>query len=617
MEDGYAGAPRPSGSLVPTRSEVIATQGMAATSHPLASQVALDVLKRGGTAVDAAIAANATLGLMEPISNGVGGDLFAIVWDAKTQKLYGLNGSGRSPKSLSLETLRAELKKLNSTTIPPTGPLPVSVPGAVDGWFELHAKFGKLPMKELLAPAISYARNGFPVTEVIAEGWERNARKCWQKYPGFAETYMPNGRAPAKGEMFRNPLLANTLSAIAEGGRDAFYKGDIARRIEAYMRANGGYLTAADLAAHHSEWVEPVSTNYRGYDVWELPPNTQGVAALQMLNILEAYDLKSMGFGSADYLHVFIEAKKLAFEDRAHFYADPEFAKIPLKGLLSKDYAAKRRALIELDRAALEYPADPKALDQSDTIYMTVADSAGNMVSLIQSNYRGMGSGMTPTGCGFILQDRGELFSLEGRPRQRLRAGQAAVSHDHSRLRHQGRQALAFVRRHGRRHAAAGARADPRQPHRLRHEPAGSRRCAARPPRRLQRAHGRSHEGWRRGGARSRVFTGSHQGARSPRPQGDGGQRRGLRRLPGHHEECRGRVLRRVGVAQGRRRAGLLTAVVPAGTCTRTRRNSPWLAPVARSARALFTDCESSSMRLGGFRSIGASTRYWIAGIPR
>ncbi|HYJ42236.1 MAG TPA: gamma-glutamyltransferase [Steroidobacteraceae bacterium] len=411
MEGGYAGS-RPSGSLVATRSEVIATHGMAATSQPLVSQVALDVLKRGGTAVDAAIAANATLGLMEPTGNGVGGDLFAIVWDAKTQKLYGLNGSGRSPKSLTLQKLRAELKKLNSATIPKTGPLPVSVPGTVDGWFELHSKFGKLPMKELLAPAIAYARDGFPVTEVIAEGWARNARNL-QKYPGFAETYMPNGRAPAKGEVFRNPLLANTLAAIAEGGRDAFYMGDIAKRIESYMRANGGYLTAADLADHHSEWVEPVSTNYRGYDVWELPPNTQGVAALQMLNILEAYDLKSMGFGSAEYLHLFIEAKKLAFEDRARYYVDPEFAKIPLKGLLSKEYAAKRRALIKLDRAALEYPTDAKALEQGDTIYMTVADSAGNMISLIQSNYRGMGSGMTPTGCGFILQDRGELFSLE------------------------------------------------------------------------------------------------------------------------------------------------------------------------------------------------------------
>jgi gamma-glutamyltranspeptidase/glutathione hydrolase len=396
---------------VPTRSEVIATHGMAATSHPLVSQVALDVLKRGGTAADAAIAANATMGLMEPTGNGVGGDLFAIVWDAKTKKLYGLNGSGRSPKSLSFENLQAELKKVNSTTIPRRGPLPVSVPGAVDGWFELHKKFGKIPMKELLQPAISYARDGFPVTEVIAQGWASNARVL-EQYPNFRETFMPNGRAPAKGEVFRNPLLADTLSRIAEGGRDAFYKGDIAQRVEKYMRANGGYLTAADFAAHHSEWVEPVSTNYRGYDVWELPPNTQGVAALQMLNILEAYDLRSMGFGSSEYLHLFIEAKKLAFEDRARFYADPEFAKIPLKGLLSKQYAAKRRALITT-KAALEYPTDPKALEQGDTIYMTVADSAGNMVSLIQSNYRGMGSGMTPDGCGFILQDRGEMFSMQ------------------------------------------------------------------------------------------------------------------------------------------------------------------------------------------------------------
>ena len=410
MEGSVAG-PRPSGSLVPTRSEVIATQGMAATSHPLVSQIALDVLKRGGTAVDAAIAANAAMGLMEPTGNGVGGDLFAIVWDAKTKKLHGLNASGRSPKSLTLDRLKAELEKLGSKTIPPRGPLPVSVPGAVDGWFELHGKFGKLPMAELLAPAISYARNGFPVTEVIAEGWARNA-KVLAQYPGFKETFMPNGRTPLKGEVFRNPLLANTLAAIAAGGRDAFYEGDIAKRIEIYMRAQGGYLTAADLAAHRSEWVDPVSTNYRGYDVWELPPNTQGVAALQMLNILEAYDLKAMGFGSAEYLHLFVEAKKLAFEDRARFYADPEFAKIPLAALLSKAYAAKRRALIKPDKAAREYPVDNQALDQSDTIYMTVADAAGNMVSLIQSNYRGMGSGMTPTGCGFILQDRGELFSL-------------------------------------------------------------------------------------------------------------------------------------------------------------------------------------------------------------
>jgi gamma-glutamyltranspeptidase/glutathione hydrolase len=394
---------------------------MAATSHPLVSQVALDILKRGGTAVDAAIAANATMGLMEPTGNGVGGDLFAIVWDAKSQKLYGLNASGRSPQSLTLAKLREELRKIDATSIPPRGPLPVSVPGTVDGWFELHGRFGKLPMKELLQPAIRYAREGFPVTEIIAEGWAANARLLKQ-YPNYAETFMPGGHAPRKGEVFRNPLLANTLSAIAEGGRDAFYEGDIARRIEQYFRANGGYLTAADMAAHRSEWVEPVSTSYRGYDVWELPPNTQGVAALQMLNILEHYDLKSLGFGSPEYLHLFIEAKKLAFEDRARFYADPAFAKIPLQALVSKDYAAKRRALIKLDKAALEYPVDPslsnpKAIDQGDTIYLSVADEAGNMISLIQSNYRGMGSGMTPDGCGFILQDRGELFSLkEGHP---------------------------------------------------------------------------------------------------------------------------------------------------------------------------------------------------------
>jgi gamma-glutamyltranspeptidase/glutathione hydrolase len=408
---------RPSGSRIPTRSEVIATRGMAATSHPLVSQVALDVLKRGGSAVDAAIAANATQGLMEPTGNGIGGDLFAMVWEAKSQKLHGLNASGRSPRSLELARLREELRQLGTTHIPAHGPLPVSVPGAVDGWFELHGRFGKLPMNELLQPAIRYAREGFPVTEVIAEAWAADARLL-QQYPNVADTFMPNGRAPRKGEVFRNPLLAETLGAIAAGGRDAFYAGEIAQRIERYMKANGGYLAAADLAAHRSEWVEPVSTSYRGHDVWELPPNTQGVAALEMLNILEPYDLRSMGFGSPEYLHVFIEAKKLAFEDRARFYADPAFAQLPLQMLISKEFAARRRALIAPERAAREYPADASltnrgAIDRGDTIYMSVADEAGNMVSLIQSNYRGMGSGMTPGGCGFILQDRGELFSME------------------------------------------------------------------------------------------------------------------------------------------------------------------------------------------------------------
>lgn len=401
------GYDRITGRSFASRSEVIAPHAMAATSQPLATQAALDVMKRGGSAVDAAIAANALLGLVEPTGNGIGGDLFAIVWDAKTKKLYGLNGSGRSPRSLTLD----HFQKLGLTHIPPHGPLPVSVPGAVDGWFELHGRFGKLPMKEVLAPAIRYARDGFPVSELIAYYWGRGAVSL-AKWPGFSEVYMPGGRAPRKGEMFRNPFLARTLEKIAEGGRDAFYKGDIARAIDAYMKRNGGFLSYEDLAAHRSEWVEPVSVNYRGYDVWELPPNSQGIAALQMLAILEAYDLKSLGFGSPEYLHLFLEAKKLAFEDRAQFYADPEFAKIPVRELISEEYAAERRKLIDPKRAARRYDAGNPALNEGDTIYLTTADAEGNMVSLIQSNYRGMGSGMTPDGLGFVLQDRGELFDL-------------------------------------------------------------------------------------------------------------------------------------------------------------------------------------------------------------
>jgi gamma-glutamyltranspeptidase/glutathione hydrolase len=390
-----------------TRSEVLAPSVMAATSQPLATEAALAVMRRGGSAVDGAIAANAVLGLTEPTGAGVGGDLFAIVWDPKTQKLYGLNASGRSPRSLTLEYFKSQ----GMTHIPPLGPLPVTVPGAVDGWFELHGRFGRLPMTDVLAPAIGYARKGFPVTEVIAAGWQRNARVL-EKFPGFRETFMPDGHAPAKGEMFANPRLAGTYEAIAKGGRDAFYKGDIARAIAAYMKANGGFLSYEDLATHHSQWVEPVSVNYRGYDVWELPPNGQGIAALQMLNILEGFDLKKMGFGSADYLHVLAETKKLVFEDRARYYADPDFATIPLERLLSKDYATQRRALIDMGHAATNYPPGEMPGAKSDTVYLTVADADGMMVSLIQSNYRGMGSGMTPGELGFVLQDRGELFSL-------------------------------------------------------------------------------------------------------------------------------------------------------------------------------------------------------------
>ena len=403
---GEAPGRRPGESFV-TRSEVLAPVAMAATSQPLATEAALAVMRRGGSAVDGAIAANAVLGLAEPTGAGVGGDLFAIVWDPEAQKLYGLNASGRSPRSLTLDYFKSH----GITHIPPLGPLPVTVSGAVDGWFELHGRFGRLPMSDVLAPAIGYARNGFPVTEVIANGWQRNARAL-EKFPGFRETFMPGGHAPAKGEMFANPRLARTYEAIAKDGRDAFYKGDIARAIDAYMKANGGFLSYEDLATHHSQWVEPVSVNYRGYDVWELPPNGQGIAALQMLNMLEGFDLQKMGFGSADYLHVLAETKKLVFEDRARYYADPDFAVIPLQRLLSKDYARERRALIDMTHAATNYPPGVMPGAKSDTVYLTVADGDGMMVSLIQSNYRGMGSGMTPGELGFVLQDRGELFSL-------------------------------------------------------------------------------------------------------------------------------------------------------------------------------------------------------------
>ncbi len=307
-----------------TRSEVFAPHAMAATSQPLVTQIALDTMKRGGNAVDAAIAANAALGLMEPVGSGIGGDLFAIVWDAKTKKLYGLNGSGRSPRSLSLAQLRADLAKRGETEIPPFGPLPVSVPGAVDGWFSLHARFGKLPMKDILAPTIRYAREGFPVSDVISFYWQRNVKRLME-FPGIKEQFTKDGVGPAKGQMWTNPNMAATLETLANEGRDGFYKGDIARKIAAYMKANGGYLDYEDLATHKSEWVEPVSVNYRGYDVWELPPNSQGIAALQMLNLLEAYDLKAAGFGSVNHVHWMAEATKLAFADRAKYYADPNF----------------------------------------------------------------------------------------------------------------------------------------------------------------------------------------------------------------------------------------------------------------------------------------------------
>lgn len=399
---------RLTGETFTTRSEIIAQQGMAATSQPLATQVALDILKKGGSAMDAAIAANAMLGLVEPASCGIGGDIFAIVWNAKEQKLYGFNGSGRAPKSLSIDYFMDRDMKY----VPFYGPLPVTVPGCVDGWFAMHEKFGKLPMKEVLQPAINYGNNGFPVSEVIAYEMASNYEGL-KDQPGFAETYMVNGSTPKKGEVFKNPNLANTYELIAKEGRDAFYKGKIARTISDYMIKHGGFLSYEDFKAHTSNWVEPVSVNYRGYDIWELPPNGQGTAALQMLNILEGYDIASMGFGSTDYLHVLTEAKKLAYEDRAKFYADPEFNSIPLEKLLSKTYAEQQRNMINMNVAADTYPAGDFEIENGNTTYLTVADKDGNMVSLIQSIYSEFASGMVPDGLGFVLQNRGQMFNVQ------------------------------------------------------------------------------------------------------------------------------------------------------------------------------------------------------------
>ena len=386
----------------------MARHGMVATSQPLATEIGVATLRRGGSAVDAAIAANAALGLMEPTGCGIGGDLFALVWEAGAKRLHGLNASGRSPGSLTLERLR----DMRLGLVPERGALSVSVPGAVDGWCELHGRFGRLPFRELLQPSIDYARGGFPVTEVIGAAWAAGA-PVLAEAPGFAEVFLPGGRAPAPGELFANPMLARAYELVAAGGRAAFYDGPIAAAIQASVRGNGGYLGCEDLAAHRSEWVEPVSTTYRDLRVFELPPNGQGIAVLQMLNILEAFDLPALDFGSAEHLHLLIEAKKLAFEDRAKFYADPEAAAVPVEQLLSKDYAAARRALIDPQRAAPAPVHGDLAAGAGDTVYLAAADRDGNMVSLIQSNYMGFGSGVTVAPFGFGLQNRGSQFSLD------------------------------------------------------------------------------------------------------------------------------------------------------------------------------------------------------------
>ena len=399
-----------------TRSEVIATNGMAATSHPLATQTAIDVLKDGGNAIDAAIAANAVLGLVEPTGCGIGGDLFAIVWIEEDKKLFGLNSSGPAAQDMTIKKLKA----MGIDKIPPFGPLPVTVPGAVAGWTALHKRFGKKSFDELFNNAIYYADNGFPITEVVGYYLQLSSER-YKDYPNFKDVWMPNGDALKKGDIFVNKSLANTYKEIAKSYGESFYKGDIAKIISKFITEQGGFLSEDDLKNYQPEWITPVSSNYRGFDVWELPPNGQGIAALQILNILEQYDISNMGHNSAEYIHIFTEAKKLAYEDRAKYYADMNFADVPIKELISKEYALERNKLIDLKKAASTY--DTGIFENGDTIYMTVADKDGNMVSLIQSNYRGMGSGMVPPNLGFMLQDRGEMFNLDPKHRNSLEGG--------------------------------------------------------------------------------------------------------------------------------------------------------------------------------------------------
>ncbi len=404
-----SGYDRPGVNPAKSRSVTIAKHGMVATSQPLAVLAGLDVLRAGGNAADAAIAANAVMGLVEPMSCGIGGDLFVLYWDAKSQKLYGLNASGRSPYALTREVF---LEK-QLATIPLEGPLSWSVPGCVSGWETLHQRFGRAKWDSLFTAAIQHADEGFPVTEVIAGYWAGSARAL-RRWPDSAATYLPGDRAPREGEIFRNPNLAASYRAIAADGAKAFgdYAGSIAERIVRFSKANGGYFAIRDFTEHTSDWIEPISTNYRGYDVWELPPNGQGTAVLQMLNLLEPYDLKSLGLGSAEYLHLFVEAKKLAYADRAKFYADLDFAKLPIAELISKEYADQRRTLIDPHRAAVNIPPGDPILKHGDTIYLTVVDQDRNCCSLIQSNYEGFGSKVVPGDVGFALQNRGALFSL-------------------------------------------------------------------------------------------------------------------------------------------------------------------------------------------------------------
>ncbi|HET6564625.1 MAG TPA: gamma-glutamyltransferase [Xanthomonadales bacterium] len=407
---------RYTGDRFVTRSPVLGRNGMASTSHPIASAIAVDILKKGGSAIDAAIAANAMLGLVEPYACGIGGDMFAIIWDPQSRQLLGYNGSGHTPKDFGYTELQQQLGE--GKPLPLFGALAVSVPGAVDGWFELHQRFGKLPMAELLAPAIAYARQGVAITEVDAHTWNESLKE----FPGEGLTdadvvelmrvYKPNGKAPQVGEVFQNPDLADSYQRLADGGRDAYYTGDIGERIIKAVQAAGGHLQASDLASHRGEWITPVSVNYRGYDLYEIPPNSQGIAALQMLNIIKQFPMAQFGRNSADYWHVLAEASKLAYEDRARFYSDPDFGEIPLSWLLSDEYAKERATLVNMQQAATQYPAGEPP-QHGDTTYLAVADSSGLMVSWIQSNFWEFGSGVVAEGTGFALQNRGSQFNMD------------------------------------------------------------------------------------------------------------------------------------------------------------------------------------------------------------
>jgi gamma-glutamyltranspeptidase/glutathione hydrolase len=387
------------------RSMVISKYGIVATSYVQASQAGAEVLRKGGSAVDAAIAANAVLGVEEPMMNGIGGDLFAIYFDAKSGKLYGLNSSGWAPKGLTIEHMKArDVQKMPLRSIDA-----VTVPGAVAGWNALHGKFGKLPWKDLFQPAIFFADQGYPVPELVHEFWS-GAPQIFANDPEGQRVYLPNGQPPALGQIFRNPDLAKTLRLISTGGADAYYKGDIAHAILSTSQALGGTMSADDLAEFKPEWVEPISTTYRGWTVYELPPNGQGMAALEMLNIMETTPASPDGPLSVTELHKKIEAMKLAYADLEHYNGDPRFAKIPVKGLLSKEYAKERAKLIGPDHANCDVVY---GTPRSDTTYLTAVDRDGNIVSLIQSNYETFGSGIAVKGMGFVLQDRGALFSLD------------------------------------------------------------------------------------------------------------------------------------------------------------------------------------------------------------